>query len=714
MREIHRLFLGLALGGLLLPVPSYSGQDTEKVHYPLVPRAAILSVTGKHYPGIARALSSVGFNTQELSAEAYPTSEVGRPPLLVVPESEGQQLEPKLLEAILHDVEGGMDLLLDGSTPLAERMGVKPFGAPREMTQYRWDRYALDPVRLPGRVAYRSFKVSSALQVLAFDPKHNSPLVVSGSRGQGRFIHSAIPLEPQKGMVFQYLPFLAQAIVDELHLAPSLAADNLCVYLDAGGEPKIDPALTVAQLKSWSVREVHLGAFYGSEGFQEFVPRFLTAAHQEGIAVYAWLEYPMVSQEFWDQHPHWREVTASGHAAIMDWRNHMALEDPACFQAVAELTRRMVLDYDWDGVDFAELYFEGESGIFTHPRDFTPMHPTFRKMFRERYGVDPIEMFDRDSPHYGLRDPELRKDLKDYRAELITQLTEKFLGILASCRQQKPYLQTTLTFIDTLRDPTVTERFGVDPTQLLALQQKFGFAVEIEDPYTVWNSNPERYRAIGEHYRPLLQPGTPLTIDVNVVDRMPPGRPLNKPRGLEIYELVANVAANVDYVTLYAFATLSPDDMRLVPFVMGAQQMRGGSPEEGRVRAQRQLIWRTDPRGTTVYLDGQEWPCWSDSQVLIPAGEHTVSTRVQDQPDSPRDLRIESISGTLLTAERSGERVRFTYESRGRCYVVLNRPPAEVLCDGVAGLRTIPSNGDRVCLVLPQGKHTVELDSSSR
>ena len=113
----------------------------------------------------------------------------------------------------------------------------------------------------------RRFKASPALQVLAFDPRHNSPLVVSGSRGQGRFIYSAIPLEPQEGMVFQYLPFLAQAIVDELHVAPTLAADNLCVYVDVGGEPKVDPAVVVAQLKSWSVREVHLGAFYGSESF---------------------------------------------------------------------------------------------------------------------------------------------------------------------------------------------------------------------------------------------------------------------------------------------------------------------------------------------------------------------------------------------------------------------------------------------------------------
>jgi hypothetical protein len=593
---------------------------------------------------------------------------------------------------------------------LTAELGVKALGAQSQITRYRWDRYAQDPIRLPGRLTYLRFKVRPSLQVLAFDPRHNSPLVVSGSRGHGRFLYSAIPLEPQEGMVFQYLPFLAQAIVDELHVAPTLGADNLCVYIDFGGEPKGDPAVIVAQLKQWSVHEVHLGAFYGSDMFLEFLPRFLAASHQQGIAVYAWLEYPMVSQEFWDEHPQWREVTASGHRAIMDWRLHMALEDPACFEAVAELTRRLVLDYDWDGVDFAELYFEAERNIFKHPKEFTPMHPTFRQMFQQRYGVDPLTTFNPDSPNYGPRNPKLRSELKDYRVELITQLTQKFMEILANCQTQKPYLRTTLTFIDALRDPTVTERYGVDPDRLLALQQKYGFSVEIEDPYTVWNSSPDRYRAIGEHYRPRLQPGTPFTLDVNVVDRIPPGRPLNRPRGLELYELLANVAANVDLITLYAYSTFSADDMRLVPYVLAAQQMTPGSTEDGALTAQRQLYWRTDTRGRTVYLDGQEWPCRSDSQVLIPAGVHKVSTRPQTGDAGQDTLRIENINGTILGAKQAGQHVTLSYESRGRCYVTLNRAPTKVLCDGASGVGKVLSHGGQVCLALPEGKHTVELD----
>ena len=556
MRKLHRMLTGTLLCWLLAAIWTCGGQEAENIHYARVPQAVILSLSGRHYPAISRALSTVGFQVREVAAESYGSWQRGRPPLLIVPEDEGQQLAPMLVQTIVHDLEGGMPLLLDGSTPLAEKLGVKATGTRRTIRRYDWENYAQDSVELPRRLAYSRIKMGRPLQVLANDSK--SPLVVAGNRGQGRFIYSGVPLEPREGMVFQYLPFLAQAIADELHIVPTLAADNLCVYIDPGGEPKDDPAMIVAQLKSWSVREVHLGAFYGSDGFKDFTPRFITAAHREGIAVYAWLEYPMVSQEFWDQHPQWREVTASGHPALMDWRPNMALEDPACFQAVTELTRRLVLDYDWDGVDFAELYFEGMPGIFKHPNDFTPMHPTFRQMFEQRYGVDPRKMFQRASPSYGPRNPKLSSELQAYRVDLITQLTQKFLEILSDCRAQKPYLQTTLTFIDALRDPTVTERYGVDPARLLALQNKFGFGVEIEDPYTVWNSSPDRYRAIGEYYRPRLQPGTPFSLDVNVVDRIPPGTPLNRPRGLELYELLANVAANVDLITLYAYSTFSP------------------------------------------------------------------------------------------------------------------------------------------------------------
>lgn len=197
-----------------------SGQEPSIIRYPLEPEAVILTSEGIHFPGIQRALAIVGFQVREVSAESYQTLPLERPRLLIVPEREAQRLDSQLVQVICRDVEAGTPLLLDGPTPLADALGVQAIGARNEITQYRWDRYARDPVRLPGRLTYSRLKPNPALYPLAFDTQHQSPLLVAGSLGRGRFIYSAVPLEPPDGIVFQYLPFLAQSIVDELHVSP--------------------------------------------------------------------------------------------------------------------------------------------------------------------------------------------------------------------------------------------------------------------------------------------------------------------------------------------------------------------------------------------------------------------------------------------------------------------------------------------------------------
>jgi len=710
MRRAYLLLVSFFCLSLTLSSAN-AGPETTDFNYPRVPQGLILSLTGTHYPGIAQALSSVGFQVREVSAAGYLSSERTRDTFLIVPEQEGWQLGSTFLPVILHDVGHGTPLLLDGATPLAAKLGLAFIGTRGRMKRYRWKHNAEELIRLPGRLKYSRYKGNPSLKVLADNPQTREPLVVAGNLEQGRFIYSALPLEPPQGLVYEYLPFLAQAIVDEFQITPTLAADNLCAYFDPSDFPIWDATALAIQLKSWGVREVHLGAWNESEKFREFTRRFIEAAHLEGITVCAWLEFPMVGEAFWDQHPKWREVTASGRPALMDWRHNMALEDPDCFRAVVDRTQRLLLDFDWDGVDLAELYFEAAGGVFKDPTEFTPMHPAFRKMFQQRYGADPLEIFNPRSAHYWRRSPKMRRALIEYRIELITQLTKTFLDTLARCQEQKPYLQTTLTFVDSIYDPSVKERFAVDADRLLALQEKYDFTVEVEDPYTVWNSGPDRYRVIGEYYRPRLHPGTPFSIDINIADRMPPVHPLLRPRGLELYALVAAVAANTDLVTIFGVDTFVPDDMRLIPFVLGAQQVIGEViPRCGTVQAQRQLYWRTDTRGRTAYLDGQKWPCLSDSQVLIPAGAHTVSTRPQPENAESNALRIESINGKVLGAERDDEQVTLTYESRGRCYVTLSRKPTTLLCDGAPYLGEFLSNGKHVCLVLPPGKHTVVME----
>ena len=56
-----------------------------------------------------------------------------------------------------------------------------------------------------------------------------------------------------------------------------------------------------------------------------YLRRLIEACHRQGIAVYAWLELPHVSERFWPDHPEWREQTAIGQDAQLDWRKLMNL-----------------------------------------------------------------------------------------------------------------------------------------------------------------------------------------------------------------------------------------------------------------------------------------------------------------------------------------------------------------------------------------------------
>ena len=64
MRKVPRLFFRAALCGLLATASAHYGQETRNARYPSVPQALIMCLTGNHYPGIARALSTVGFQVR--------------------------------------------------------------------------------------------------------------------------------------------------------------------------------------------------------------------------------------------------------------------------------------------------------------------------------------------------------------------------------------------------------------------------------------------------------------------------------------------------------------------------------------------------------------------------------------------------------------------------------------------------------------------------
>ncbi len=75
----------------------------------------------------------------------------------------------------------------------------------------------------------------------------------------------------------------------------------------------------------------------------------------------------------------------------------MNLQNPDCRREVEKEIGRLIREFDWDGVNVAELYFESLEGA-SNPARFTPMNDDVRAEFEQVGGFDPKLFFDPSSP----------------------------------------------------------------------------------------------------------------------------------------------------------------------------------------------------------------------------------------------------------------------------------------------------------------------------
>lgn len=300
----------------------------------------------------------------------------------------------------------------------------------------------------------------------------------------------------------------------------------------------------------------------------------------------------------------------------------------------------------------------------------------------------------------------MKQKLVEYRVELITRLHEEFLQLCEGIRKEKPYLRTTVTVIDSIADEGMREEIGVDTDAIAALQDKYNFLLQVEDPFTLWNLGPDRYKVIGEAYRNIISEEHELSIDINVIDRMGEVYPTSKQRGVELYQLINNAGRYTDKVILYSLATLEEDDMELVPYSTACDISVGKiAKNEYATRADKRFIWRTDTSGKTFLIDGKRWPFVSARGIIIPGGEHKLE--VQDT-ENDSDLFIESVNGEISDVIQ-GEHTSFCYSSEGRFYMIINRKPSQIEIDGHKFNPVVIEIGGKYTLCLPYGKHKVKL-----
>ncbi len=533
-------------------------------------------------------------------------------------------------------------------------------------------------------------------QVFATEKWKGAPVLAGKRTAHGAILWMATP--PGATGIERY-PYLLQALVD-LGLSLPLQTANLWAFFDSSYRIRADVDYLARRWRASGVGVLHVAAWHNVEpdATQDaFLKKLIEACHRNAILVYAWIELPHVSEKFWADHPEWREKTAVGQDAQLDWRKLMNLQNPDCHREVALETGALLRRFDWDGVNVAELYFESLEGA-SNPARFTPMNDDVRQAFKRAGGFDPKLLFDPASPYSMARNPGGLRKFLDFRAELASRMQADWLDVIDKTRASKSYLDVVLTHIDDRFKPGIRDALGADVARSLPLIQARHSTLLVEDPATLWDLGPERYSKLAQKYRELTPDRSQIAVDINVVERYQDVYPTKKQTGVELMELVHQAAASFSRVALYFENSIERQDLALLPAAATDAQAveKGVDGIEVNASEPTRLAWQGP-----VEMDGKPWPMQNSHSVLAPAGKHVFTPGVAHPA-----VLISDFNGEVLSAGSSADRSDLSYTSRSRAVAMLGSRASSVDVDGKPFWT--PLAGETTgSIVLPAGQHSV-------
>ena len=624
--------------------------------------------------------------------------------ILAVPLRTASGLSAAQAASLLRLVEKGSTLISEGLTPLSERMGSRP-GMPVRVSRTEELPYPEVHVFWEQPAVVVPPQPPEGAMVLTRDVGTGVPLVTLFRHGNGCCLLLAAELDPEKGEGYARFPFLPQALL-RAGVGFPFRGERLSALFDYADRVAADPASLAIRWRRAGIKAIHAGAwdFFDPDPVRDgYLKAMIAACHRNGILIFAWLELPHVSRRFWDEHPNWREKTALGADAALDWRSLMNLKDPACFDAIISGLRFLLGRFDWDGVNSAEVYFDSPNGPES-PESFTPFNRLVRSEFRAIQGIDPVEFFRRDSPRFWKKDKRHWEVFVDYRVELERLLNERLLAELSRMKNASgEALGLAVTYVDNLYDTKMREAVGADVRGMIPLLERYDFTLIMEDPGTIWHLGPRRYSELAASYGKLTNRNRQLGIDINIVDRFQSSYPTRKQTGTEFCQLFYHAGRSFETVLMYSERTMYDWDLELVAHSLASDASAADSGNEIRVSSRRPVVYRSGVEAADYLVDGKPWPCVQTGDVLLPAGSHRVSAFAFQE--SPRLPRMVGLNGDLLAAGYDGEKaLEFRYRAWPRGLAIFDRVPRSILVDEAA------LSGSRVeWVLLPRGSHRVRV-----
>lgn len=540
-------------------------------------------------------------------------------------------------------------------------------------------------------------------EIFTRDRTSGAPLMAGWRSGKGAILWLAVDPGPSGQERFPYLP---QALRD-LGLSPPAVSRRLWAFADTSYRLRADPEYLARKWRQAGISALHIAAWHYFEpdsARDEYLRRLIAACHKNLLLVYAWLELPHVSEQFWDKQPQWREKTATGADAHLDWRKLIDLTNPEATRAVKTGVEELLYRFDWDGVNLAELYFESLEGHH-NPSRFTPMNANVREEFRRLAGFDPIDLFTPGGARHWMHNRDGLLAFLDYRAGLARRLQHEWIGWLEGLRRSLPHLDLVLTHVDNLLQPETRERIGADVKALLPVLAEHDFTLLVEDPATAWSLGPMRYPKLAAAYRQLTADFDRLAIDINVVERFQEVYPTKRQTGVELFRELHLAAQAFPRVAVYFENSILEADWPLVPFALAGLQALKREGERTLVEASAPIGLRWDG---PAEVDGRVWPAAGDGWLWLPVGAHTVQATAAGPA-----FRLVDLNAELKSAWVSQNRLNFAYFSNARALAKLTHLPAQVHIDGEIIEPVLWVFDQEWVLVLPRGQHVVSVTMKS-
>ncbi|MDR3611370.1 MAG: hypothetical protein P4L27_12460 [Ignavibacteriaceae bacterium] len=664
------------------------------------------------------AFSSIGFLPEQLSLHDLAAAVLNKNMLIILPNASALFLSELDVRNIILAVNNGARLFTDGNNKFTQSLNIK-FSPPTQVKFIR-DR-SLPHVMLHWADAPSVPMIINAqdktTRVIYSDSITGQAIGVLKTYGRGSCLVLSALFDPFSGNGYSRFPNLTNFVITEMYCRPLFQRRGVDAYFDPGYRYDIPIKKLVSIWHNWGIRAVHASAWnlYDSPSYDYNL--LITEAHKQGILVYAWLEWPYVGEKFWNEHPEWREKNALLKDAKIDFLFLMDLQNPSCMKsALKDLTS--LLKDDWDGIDIAEFSITG--GVSNalegpnEPKDFTGFNLETREEFKLLYGFDQVELFNKSSLHYWKKDSAGLDKFYKYRVNVNNRLLRQIVSSMDSVRtKDNRDWEFVFTVLDNSLHPEFDQLLGFDLPNTLNLAREFHAVLQVEDPASEWIRPPSRYKQLANSYSGIVG-NTPFAIDINVVPLHPLGQKgfaFAQPTGAELFQQfnVADLACS--RVCFYSESTIYPYDWDILPYVMASRASITFDNRQWHINTPHTVILKNAIIQEEILLDGKPWPCYGPNGIIIPIGYHALSVKkpVGKLGNIDQYLRLTGISDELISCNQSGNGIVLAYQSPARCFITLNRLPANIKVDGKPEvLKTIKANGNFI-IFAPSGKHKLDL-----